>query len=324
MRVLVMGGNRYIGLHLVFELARQGHEVTVMNSHEAPLPDGVRRLHGDRQVPGAIHETLAPYRDAFDIVFDNTAYTVRDLEPMVDLFRGRVAQFVFTSSVAVYKRSFIQPIAEKHPTHAADDKDPRKAYGVGKVNCENYLLAMDDLHATSLRVTHTIGPRSPLVTREPIFFRRLELGRPILIPGEGFPFVHLVHVQDVARFMVALIGNANVHSQIYNVAGREVTSVLGCIELMARAVGVRPDVVHVPLDVAKRAHHPLVHWGEAIVGGAIISIDKALSDLEWAPAYGLEAGYSDSYEWFAREGRDLFEYDFSADDALLEQLAGRS
>ena len=62
-----------------------------MNSHEAPLPDGVRRLHGDRQVPGAIHETLAPYRDAFDVVFDNTAYTVRDLEPMVDLFRGRVA-----------------------------------------------------------------------------------------------------------------------------------------------------------------------------------------------------------------------------------------
>ena len=64
--------------------------------------------------------------------------------------------------------------------------------------------------------------------------------------------------------------------QIYNVAGQEVTSVLGCIELMARAVGVRPDVVHVPLDVAKRAHHPLVHWGEAIVGGAIISIEKAL------------------------------------------------
>ena len=60
---------------------------------------------------------------------------------------------------------------------------------------------------------------------------------------------------------------------------------------------------------------PLVHWGEAIVGGAIISIDKALSDLEWTPAFGLEAGYTDSYEWFAREGRDLFEYDFSADDA---------
>jgi nucleoside-diphosphate-sugar epimerase len=321
--VLVMGGNRYIGLHLVFELARQGHEVTVMNSHEAPLPEGARRLHADRQIPGAIPETLGPHRDAFDVVFDNTAYTVRDLEPMVDLFRGRVQQFVFTSSVAVYKRSFIQPISEQHPTHAADDRDPRKAYGVGKVNCESYVLGMDDLHATSLRVTHTIGPRSPLVTREPIFFRRLELGRPILIPGEGFPFVHLVHVQDVARLMASLVGNPKAHGQIYNVAGREVTSVLGCIELMARAVGVRPEVVHVPLEVAKRARHPLVHWGEAIVGGAIISIDKALTDLDWSPEFGLEAGYADSYDWFAREGRDLFEYDFTADDALLEELVGR-
>ena len=43
-----MGGNRYIGLHLVFELARQGHDVTIMNSHEAPMPEGARRIHADR------------------------------------------------------------------------------------------------------------------------------------------------------------------------------------------------------------------------------------------------------------------------------------
>src|SRR5207342_284562 len=105
-------------------------------SHAAPMPPGVRRIHADRQVPGAIVEALGGHRDDFDVVFDNTAYSVRDLEPMVDLFRGRVAQFVFTSSVAVYKRSFIQPVTEAHSTHAPDDRDPRKGYGVGKVRCE--------------------------------------------------------------------------------------------------------------------------------------------------------------------------------------------
>ena len=49
MRVLVMGGNRYIGLHLVLELARRGHEVTVMNSHVVATARGRRRLHGDRR-----------------------------------------------------------------------------------------------------------------------------------------------------------------------------------------------------------------------------------------------------------------------------------
>jgi len=44
MRVLVLGGNRYIGLSLVRELARCGFEVTVANSHETELPPGVRRI----------------------------------------------------------------------------------------------------------------------------------------------------------------------------------------------------------------------------------------------------------------------------------------
>ena len=52
----------------------------------------------------------------------------------------------------------------------------------------------------------------------------------------------------------------------------------------------------------------------------MFSIDKAMHDLDWSPSYGLEAAYADSYAWFDREGRDTFEYDFSADDALLAQL----
>jgi nucleoside-diphosphate-sugar epimerase len=315
----VLGGNRYIGLSLVFELARQGHEVTIMNSHEAAMPEGARRLHGDRQVPGVLEEVLGPHRDEFDVVFDNTAYATKDLEPMIRLFEGRVQHFVFTSSVAVYKRSFIQPVMEHFPRHSPTDEDPRKAYGVNKVRCED-LLASTDLPWTTLRVTHSIGPRSPLVTREPLVFRKLELGRPILIPAEGFPFVHLVHIDDVARLMVSICGNEKAPGTTYNVAGREITSIAGQIELIGRAVGVKPDVVHVPMELARRARPPLLHWGEALVGGATWSIEAALRDLDWEPRFGLEEGYRDSYAWFDREGRDLFDYDFSNDDEVLAQL----
>jgi hypothetical protein len=40
---------------------------------------------------------------------------------------------------------------------------------------------------------------------------------------------------------VSLIGNEKARQQIYNGAGHEITSVLGCIELMARAVCLRPE-----------------------------------------------------------------------------------
>ncbi len=115
MRALVTGGNRYIGLHLLSELVRRGHDVTVVNSHEAAIPAEVRRIHADRRVPGALTEALAPHRDEFDIVYDNTAYDVADLRPMIELFGGRVEHFVFTSSTAVYRRSFVQPIARVVP-----------------------------------------------------------------------------------------------------------------------------------------------------------------------------------------------------------------
>jgi nucleoside-diphosphate-sugar epimerase len=321
-----MGGNRYIGLNLVFELARQGHDVTIMNSHEAPMPEGARRLHGDRQVPGTITEVLGPHRDDFDVVFDNTAYHVQDLEPMVELFAGRVQHFAFTSSVAVYRRTFVQPVLETFRTHDRRDTAPVKAYGVGKVQCEQYLDGLFKEHGfpcTVFRVAHTIGPRSPLPSREPIYFERLTRGRPILIPGEGFPFVNLIHVADVATLMASIIGNRAALGQIYNVSGAEYTSVLGCVRMMAAAAGTEAEIIHVPLELARQLGAPLMHWHEGLNGGSVYSIDKARRDLDWMPRFGLEAGYRDSYDWWASEGRDRYEYDFSLDDEVLALLGSR-
>lgn len=323
MRALVTGGNRYIGLDLVFELARRGHEVTVANSHEAPLPDGARRIHVDRRVPGALVGALEKHRDDFDVVFDHTAFELRDVEPMVELFRGRIAHYVFTSSQAVYRRSFVQPIKEDFRRHASDDDDPRKAYGVNKVRCEDYVLGewqRSGFPATCLRVGHTLGPRSPEPTRDPAFFARLEAGRPVLIPGEGFAAMSVVHINDVARLMVALIGNERVKGQAYNVSGAEVTSIVGLVYLVARAMGTSARVIEVPMDIARKQRPPLIHWGEALMGTAILSIDKALRDIDWKPRFGIEDGYRDAYGWWKREGRALYDIDFSRDDALLAEL----
>jgi nucleoside-diphosphate-sugar epimerase len=320
MKVLVTGGNRYIGLELVRTLAREGHDVTVVNSHEVPLPPGTRRLHADRRVPGEFENVLAPHRGSFDAVFDNTAFTLDDLAPLVELFRGNVQHYVFTSSTAVYRRSFVQPVREHFRVHDLIDDDPRKAYGVNKVRCEQLLQLEHEssgMATTSLRVSHTLGPRSPLVTRDPIFFARLEQGRPIFVPGEGMPFMSLVHIADVASLMVSILGNERAAGRVYNVSGTEVCSIAGAVHFMAAAVGVRANVVQVPLDVARRQHPPLVHWGEALTGGGIYAVDAALADLDWSPAFGIESGYRDSYEWFRTEGRDLYEYDFSRDDDLL-------
>ena len=325
MRALVTGGNRYIGQDLVFELARRGHEVTVVNSHEGPLPEGARRIPCDRTQPGALTAALADHRDDFDVIYDHTAYRPADMQPLIDLFRGRVAHYVFTSSQAVYRRSYVQPLREDFRRHAPDNTDPRSAYGVGKVQCEDHLLglwASEGLPITILRVGHTLGPRSPAATRDPALFARIEAGRPILIPGQGFSALSLVHVADVARLMAALIGNEAVKGQAYNVSGSEITSIVGVVHLVARAMGMSATVIEVPMEIARRQHPPLLHWGEGVAGTAVLSIDKALRDIDWTPRFGIEAGYRDSYAWFVREGRARYQFDFSQDEAVLAQMGG--
>jgi nucleoside-diphosphate-sugar epimerase len=242
---------------------------------------------------------------------------------MIELFRGRVQHYVFTSSQVVYRRSSVQPLREDFRRHAADDTDHRKAYGVGKVQCEDRLLAawqQDGFPATWLRVAHTLGPRSPSPTRDPAFFARLDAGRPILIPGDGFATLSLVHIHDVARLMVALLGNQRVLGQAYNVAGAEVASLIGVVQLIGRAMGVVPQIVTVPLEIARAQRPPLLHWGEALTGSAMVSIAKALRDIDWAPMFGIEAGYRDACAWWQREGRGVCHFDYSAEDALLARL----
>ncbi len=85
-------------------------------------------------------------------------------------------------------------------------------------------------------------------------------------------------------------------------------------------MGVQPRIVNVPMEVARAHRPPLVHWGESVSGSAMLSIDKALAHLDWAPRFGIEAGYRDAYQWWQREGRGTFEFDFAPEDALLERL----
>ncbi len=326
MKVLVMGGNRYIGLQLVHELVEQGHEVTVLNSHEAPLPASVRRLHGQRHEPGTLETLLGPLRDHFDAVFDNTAYTPEHLEPMIELFRGGVKHFVFTSSIAVYEMAAAQPIDESGEVGRDAATALYGAYAAGKVHCEERLAqeyAASGFPYTALRVTHSCGPMSPAVTREPGTFRRLELGRPLLIAGKVEAMVHFVHTRDVARALVAVLGKPQAAGQIYNVAGKQFSSIINYMRLMADAVGVVPEIIVMPDDLPAHMRSPIVHWLEASRGSMVFSIDKIRRELGWEPKFSLAEGLADSFAWFRDGGRDKYEYDFSADDEVLAEIERR-
>lgn len=326
MRVLVFGGNRYIGLNLVHELAAQGHDVTVLNSHPAALPAGAKRLHGNRHEQGVLADVLGPLRDSFDAVFDNTAYNPEQLAQTIDLFRGRVKHFIFTSSIAAYKWADTLPVTEEAALADAPDPIYYGNYGYDKVRCEALLESERQAHGlpyTVMRISHSLGPLSPLVTREPGTFRRLEEGRPLLLAGKTEAIVHFIHVRDAARALVSVLGNERAVGQTYNVAGSDYCSIAGYMRLMAGAVGVDASIVTMPAGLPAEMRSPVGHWLEARHGSMIFSIEKARRDLGWEPQFDLRTGLADSYRWFSTEGRGRYEYDFAPDDAILAEIARR-
>ena len=117
--------------------------------------------------------------------------------------------------------------------------------------------------------------------------------------------------------MASIAGNEQAAGQVYNVAGAEITSIRGAVQMMARAVGVEPDVVNVPLDIARTLRPPLVHWGEAPRRrDGVLDRQGADRPRLASRSTALEDGYRHSYEWFVAGGRDRYEFDFSADHAV--------
>ena len=69
MRILVIGGTRFIGVYLTKLLVQAGHEVVLFNRGNHPAPLGVGQIIGDRTDATQLKEKLA--RESFDVIFDN-------------------------------------------------------------------------------------------------------------------------------------------------------------------------------------------------------------------------------------------------------------
>jgi NAD dependent epimerase/dehydratase family enzyme len=86
MRILVMGGTRFIGVYLTRLLTAQEHDVVLFNRGNRPAPLGIeKQIQGDRTDPAQLKEKLAD--EEFDAIFDNNGRELADTQPLVELFK---------------------------------------------------------------------------------------------------------------------------------------------------------------------------------------------------------------------------------------------
>ena len=329
METLVMGGTRFNGLHLVQELVRYGHNVTILNRGitEAPVPREVRRLYADRKDHQQLREVLGP--EEFDVVFDISAYVLEDVQSIVDIFEGRAGHYIFASSTVVYAATNTLPINEDFPV---DSTSRQSDYGRNKLICEDYLMGVyrqRHFPTTSARFSMVFGPDNGILDREQRMFVRLLQGRKILIPGRGTTLSQIGHVDDEARALRMMALNHRTYGEIYNVTGKDYFSDEGYVDTCARVVGVELKKVFVPAEimdeVSPAARRPLIQrlapyihrWDESTVFG----IAKLRDHLGYEPFYTFETAVQQTYEWFMSQGLDKQrEYDFSEEDELIKRV----
>ena len=326
MNTLVLGGSIFIGLHLVRLLHGQGHQVTVLNRGQSGpgLPDGVARLTADRTDPAQVKAALsgAPY----DVVFDISGYTPASVEPVLESLNGKVGQFIFCSTTAVYAPAHLRPVDEGFPL---DRRPEATQYARDKIVAEDMLLEAFDRRGfpiTILRPPYVYGPDNKLKQREFSYFTRLTRRRTLIVPGEGHTLFHPVHVDDLAEAFAAVPGRSHAIGQTYTVCGPEAITINGYIETIGEIMGVEPEGVHagaeefnaLPAKLGLSDDQALFpyEWVES----GVFSTEKARRDLEWTHRYGIRDGLAMTYEWWLEQGLDREEWDFSHEDRALDAL----
>jgi len=308
MRILIMGGTRFIGVYLTKILVEQGHEVVLFNRGNKPAPVAeVKQIHGDRKDSAQLKEKLSSQK--FDAIFDNNGRELSDTQPLVEIFKDKVEHFIYMSSAGVYLKSDQLPHIEGDPV------DPKSRHK-GKHETEAYLAAQN-VPFTAIRPTYIYGPQN-YNDLEAWFFDRIVRDRPIPIPGNGMHITQLGHCQDLARAMAQVLGKEQAKGQIYNVSGDRYVTFDGLARTCATAVGKSAadlKIVHYEpkqFDFGKRKAFPMR------VQHFFADVHQAKSQLNWQPEYDLLTGLQDSYKNdYLASGRDQAEVDFSLDEKIL-------
>lgn len=203
--LLVLGGTRFVGRHLVDAAVARGHAVTLFNrgqSDDSLFPD-LEHLHGDRDGGLGVLEGRT-----WDAVVDTCGYVPRIVGQSVDALKGAVGRYLFVSTISVYDEPMVAGAGEDAPLKTLDDPGVEtvtpETYGGLKVLCEQRVTGAFGDRATVVRPGMIVGPHDP-TDRYTWWAVRVRQGGEVLVPGTAERPVQFIDARDLGAFMVALL-----------------------------------------------------------------------------------------------------------------------
>ena len=285
-QVLVTGGTLFVSRYVAEYYVRKGWKVFVLNRNSRPQPEGVTLIEADRHCLG---ESLRNYR--FDVVFDINAYRGSDVSALLDALGGW-DQYILISSSAVYPDSAPQPFGEDTPL---GENKFWGGYGTGKAEAEQVLLSRDP-GAYILRPPYLYGPMNHIY-REAFVFDCALAGRKFCLPGSGAMKLQFFHVEDLCRFMDALL-QVRPRQRVFNVGNPEAVSVAEWVRLCYGLLGKQPEFLQIPPETDQRRYF-CFHYYEYF-------LDVSAQAVLMPETIPLEAGLRDSLDWYLAHSGEIW------------------
>lgn len=216
MKILIIGGTRFLGRHLVNSARARGHEVTLFNRGKTN-PDlfrKVKTIRGDRE------KDLNQLEGAWDAVIDTCGYVPRVVKLSANMLKLKTEKYVFISSISVYANFAKIGINESDEVAKLEDESIEEitgeTYGALKALCEKVVQDVYGINSLIIRPGLIVGPHDP-TDRFTYWVKRVAQGGEILAPDKPEALTQLIDVRDLADFIMTLIENDV--SGVFNATG---------------------------------------------------------------------------------------------------------
>ena len=202
--ILLLGGTRFLGVHLTEAALARGHRVTFFNRGRTrtELFPNIERLVGNRDGE-SLGGLQALEGRRFDAVIDTSGYVPRHVALSASLLASQAPHYLFISTVSVY-RDFSQANDEQSALGTLEDPTIEKVdgntYGPLKALCEQAALnAYRDQHCSILRPGLIVGPEDN-TDRFTYWPARCARGGRFIAPGTPKDPIQIIDARDLAAF----------------------------------------------------------------------------------------------------------------------------
>ena len=211
MKLLILGGTRFLGKHLVTSAQARGHEVTVFN--RGNYAADVESIKGDRHTE--IHKLQGRQWDA---VVDTSGHLPRAVSAAAEVLASEVERYVFISSQNAYRDVSVPGIEETYPLRTLTTEQLERAnaidtsgqpsygdlYGGLKALCEQAAEARMPDRVLIIRPGLIVGP-DDYTDRFTYWPVRVARGGEVLAPGRPDRSVQFIDVRDLAEWTISMI-----------------------------------------------------------------------------------------------------------------------